>query len=271
MSEISEPPALPTPSSFNLFSKLSAELRAKIWNHALYTPRIIQLCFHTTDPQGYLLSLRHRLIPPLLQTCTESRHLALKLYSTPLYNSPQSSCDTYMNLEIDTIYFGSANRPLHFEWLWDIFMRGLSIDFEGIRHIAFDVGWWEWFLDVDMLRWLSSGLKLETITLVLEDEGESGQEAVFVELGESRNGGMKVVGGEEKIENVASKAKKFLERIRKKYEDILSDETNSNRELLVDWPLPELRFMRMEGKILGRLSDNLVDDSEWSSIMGGEA
>jgi hypothetical protein len=270
MSETSEPPALPTPSSFNLFSKLSAERRAKIWNHALYTPRIIQLCFHTTDPQGYLLSLRHRLIPPLLQTCTESRRLALKLYPNPLYNPPQSSYDTYMNLEMDNIYFWSTNRPLHFEWLWEIFIRRLSINFEGIRHIEFDVGWWEWFLDADMLRWLSSGVKLETITLVLEVEKESGHEAVFIELKELGEGGMKAVGGEQKDESVASKAK-FLERIKRKCEDISSDEADSDREFLVDWQLPELRFMGMKGKILGRPSDNVVDDSEWASIMGGEA
>ena len=150
-------------------------------------------------------------------------------------------------------------------------MRGLSIDFGRIRHIAFDVGWWEWFLDADMLRWLSSGVGLETITLVLEDKADSGEVAVFVGLDEVAVGGVKIISGEEKVDDVASKANKFLERIRKKYEDILSDVADINREFLVGWPLPELRFMRMGGNILGRLSDNLVDDSEWGCFMGAEA
>jgi hypothetical protein len=269
MSETSQPLPQQALASFKLFSKLPTELRVKIWNYALHNPRIIQLCFHTTDPQGYLLSLRHRRIPPLLQTCSESRRLALELYPDLLFEHPDTSCQTYMNVDLDTIYFGSANRPLHFEWLYDIFARGLSINFEGIRHIAFDVGWWEWFLDADMLKWLSGGVRLETITLVLEDE-ESEEEALLVELDKVGNGEMSG-GGEQKGEDVASKTKESLERIRKKYEDILADEADFDREFLVSWPLPELRFLRMKGKILGRLSDNLVNDSEWACFMGGEA
>lgn len=47
---------------------------------------------------------------------------------------------------------------------------------------------------------------------------------------------------------VVGKARGFLERIRKKYEEILNEEMNADRELFGAWPLPQMRFMRTRGK-----------------------
>jgi hypothetical protein len=91
-------------------------------------------------------------------------------------------------------------------------------------------------------------LERETITLVLEEQEQSEGESVFVELDRLRDRRGTLFDGAEKGGDMASKAEEFLDRVRKKYEEIWEDETDANREFLLDWLLPQLRFMGMEGK-----------------------
>jgi hypothetical protein len=93
-------------TTFHLFPMLPSELRLKIWNLALSTPRVV-----TISCEREMLDRTRRFarsfvsqsaVPALLHTCRESRFEGLSTY-TPLFKTDASPIYTYVSFEHDTI------------------------------------------------------------------------------------------------------------------------------------------------------------------------
>lgn len=92
--------------TFTLFPQLPFELRLKIWDHALSTPRTV-----TISCQREMLDRERRFakaftsstpVPPLLHTNHESRTEALARY-TPSFRTDTSPNSTYISFAHDTV------------------------------------------------------------------------------------------------------------------------------------------------------------------------
>ncbi len=96
--------AKPKPlSAFILFPKLPVELRLKVYTlHLHATTRFVQI--HWDSRQRSFKSLKR--VPPLLHTCQESRHEALKIYQLRFASSP----------ELARVYFSYGQDILIIRW-----------------------------------------------------------------------------------------------------------------------------------------------------------
>ncbi|KAL6857941.1 hypothetical protein ACO1O0_005387 [Amphichorda felina] len=242
-------------NSFTCFTRLSPEIRASIWKTALWTPTIVQLCFDAEFPDGSKMHLNHRVIPPLLHVSSESRRYAQEVYPDVFADQKATALMTYMNLEIDTLYIGTANKDMEFEWIAENFaLRDVrSLDMDDVKHFAFDVGFWRHYGTENFLRLLSSFAGLKSLILVIEDDLSSPDAPAKLvgldekELGQETAGlGYSAAGkpdGPLAYRDVAAS-------IQTAYEKLLADEGDAH--YFEDWSLPELRVERLVGKILGR-------------------
>ncbi|KAI9048227.1 hypothetical protein LZ554_008022 [Drepanopeziza brunnea f. sp. 'monogermtubi'] len=87
-------------TTFTLFPKLPVELRLKIYSEHLTTStsRIVKICWNARKRAF----VSRRPPPPLLHTCSESRHQALKMYQLHFASSPEFA-RVYFSFERDTL------------------------------------------------------------------------------------------------------------------------------------------------------------------------
>ncbi|KAE9976686.1 hypothetical protein EG328_002472 [Venturia inaequalis] len=95
-----------TPKTFQQFPLLPSELRIKIYQYALTTPRTIIIACRREKIQGtrqYKETLTSKTpVPALIHTSREARFESLKLY-TPSFKTDTSPNYTYIHFEKDTI------------------------------------------------------------------------------------------------------------------------------------------------------------------------
>ncbi|KAH7175215.1 hypothetical protein EDB81DRAFT_874075 [Dactylonectria macrodidyma] len=243
--------------SFPLFPHLSPEIRASIWKTSLWTPSIVQLCFHSDDPLGYEMSLKHRVIPPLLHVCSESRHYAQKMYPDVFAKQKDTSIMTYMNLEIDTLYIGTASRDVMFEWIFEALTLspGRSLNMDDVKHFAFEIDYWRNYGTQNFLPLLSSFSNLKSLTLVIEDDAPSSAPAKLVDLNEDELGQETAgLGYSDGVPDYPIFYRDFAENIQTAYENMLDDERGLESEYrdFEGWSLPELRLKKLVGHIIGK-------------------
>lgn len=104
-------------ASFHNFPLLPAEIRLKIWNMAMETPRTITIdMFVPRVPRpwkrfvpytGPPLKIERLGTPVVLHTCSESREEALRRYT--LYSSSRFQTSFYVNFSADTLGFKSLS------------------------------------------------------------------------------------------------------------------------------------------------------------------
>lgn len=155
-----------------------------IWQEALRVPQIVQLCFQFSE-YDTVGAVRHRVIPPLLQTCAASRHLGLQVYVDKFFEHDRRSILAYMQASLHTLYFGSANRGENFDFINELWaypeMR--TLDPADVKHVAFELNYWmEQDTEVDMVRTNRMLIGLETLTMVIEDESEPDHPAELADL-----------------------------------------------------------------------------------------
>ncbi|KAH6976557.1 hypothetical protein EDB80DRAFT_739528 [Ilyonectria destructans] len=232
---------------FPQFCRLPPELQAYIWNIVLSEPHICQLCFRVFEVQN--IELWDRAVPPLLQACAESRRLALSVYPDKLYEQKNTDLMTYARPELDTIYIGSANDGVPFEWVVEEFSLKYvpTMDMSRIKHLALDIDYWELNSARETLRFLPSFDSLETLTLVIEDDTSTKEAPRFVQLDQETDMeriGRSWPGSWPKDEQ------KLLHEIRAVFEDMKSQGEFEEEDL--EWTLPELRVRKLVGVIKGR-------------------
>jgi len=180
-----------TLESFPHFPCFPPELRIHIWTQALWTPRIVQLCFDGEDGYGWGIRLVSRVMPPLLHACSESRAATLKVYPHRYYEMQNTSLETYINFEIDMICLTSAVLGYWFEWLHQAFdlLKGWRAPqdphTELVRHLAININWINTHQTSVFLACLPKYGSLETLTLFVESEDLSQGETRLVEIGDS--------------------------------------------------------------------------------------
>jgi 2EXR family len=166
-------------------------VRIHIWTQALWTPRIVQLCFDGEDGYGWDIHLVSRAIPPLLHACSESRAAALMVYPHRYYEMQSASLETYINFEIDVICLTSAVLGYWFEWLHQAFdllkgWRALQDPHtELVRHLAVNINWINTHQTSVFLACLPKYESLETLTLFVESEDPPQGETRLVEIEDS--------------------------------------------------------------------------------------
>lgn len=110
-----------TPIEFPRFSELPKSIRIRIWTHAAFVPRIVELHEHysttvTDGKQEHQTAVLSRTRPPaLLQACDEARRVALTIYK-PMYSHAHSNVGQhspiYVNPLVDITYRGMEANPL---------------------------------------------------------------------------------------------------------------------------------------------------------------
>lgn len=229
---------------FPLFARLPPEVQYMIWEEALRTPQIVQLCF---DFSRYNTTgaLRRRVVPPLLQTCAASRQIAQEVYVDDLFEEDRTSVVTYMQSGLDTLYYGSANRGEsigHANELWAYAFP--TLDPADVKHVAFEVKYWvEQHEGWDMIDSLRMLIGLETLTLVFEGESEPGRPAELVDLTEDER--KNILG----TYAPALGFKTVAELLDKIHEDFVT--TFDAEEIPLD-DIPELRIKTLRGNIFGQ-------------------
>jgi hypothetical protein len=247
--------------TFPLFPYFPPEVRIHIWEKALWTPRIVQFCFAGEDGFGWDIHLVSRVIPPLLHACPESRAAALKVYWHRFYEMRNTALETYVNFEVDIVCLSSAVLGYWFEWLNDAFemlkayKAPQDVYVDLVRHLAININWVNTHRRSEFLRCLPKYELLETLTLFVESEDSSQGETRLVEIEDGDENAIwdysahlddgEVVGGFDEI----------LQDIQKCYDDIIEDEDHEHHELFVNWSLPKLKIMKLEGKVLRQLSE----------------
>lgn len=218
-----------------------------IWQEALRMPQIVQLCFQFSK-YNTVGALRHRVVPPLLQTCVTSRHLALQVYIDKLFERDRTLILAYMQTSIDTIYFGSANRGEDFDCtteLWAYFELR-TLDPADVKHVAFELNYWmEQDTRIDMVYENRMFIGLETLTMVIEGESEPDHPAELVDLTDNEQ--RSLLGTYAPSLGVNNTAE-LLQRIRKDFETRF-DEYEISHSFI-----PELRIKKLRGNILGKNS-----------------
>ncbi|KAJ4858360.1 hypothetical protein T069G_06627 [Trichoderma breve] len=110
----SHKPTKQQPDTFHPFSRLPTELRLKIWQLSLPSPRLVSVqcgvdisAFARPPPDSpeYTGCTSPTRIPVSLQVCTESRAEALKSYQ-PSLGFFRGDGLVYFNYDIDILYFG---------------------------------------------------------------------------------------------------------------------------------------------------------------------
>lgn len=134
-----------TPTSFELFPKLPAELRIRVWSFNVNEPRVIEL-----EPNSdYSQIITRTKTPGNLQACRESRFEALKIYELlslePGYVYSRTRgwsldprtpdiADVFVHFEIDTVLFKSEMFTTC--EAVDLAARGMPIKHEKVRDLA---------------------------------------------------------------------------------------------------------------------------------------
>jgi hypothetical protein len=164
------------------FTTLHIEPWPKIWTYALHVPGIVELCFYTMDLPRWLpvhpAQLHHS---PSPRNKHRVLNFIIELYSSLLFAPFNSLCKTQTKPSVNTIYFGSANRPLHVELPFEIFGQGVLIDYEETKHVT-SVFWWSSWGYFELVV-LSSGAGHES--LIWEGQDDSDQEAGFIDVDET--------------------------------------------------------------------------------------
>ncbi|KAG4029318.1 hypothetical protein MFRU_016g00730 [Monilinia fructicola] len=96
----SQPPTLPTPPTFELFSQLPVELRIKIWKYSLPGPRLLRMVGYFGSERVLSSALSHPY--HLLHVSREAREVALTRYC--VLREP-SIVPLYINSKLDLLCF----------------------------------------------------------------------------------------------------------------------------------------------------------------------
>lgn len=189
------------------------------------------------------------------------RAAALKVYPHRYYEMQNTLLETYINFEIDVICLTSAVLEYWFEWLHQAFdlLKGWRAPqdphTELVRHLAVNINWIYTHQLSVFLACLPEYKSLETLILLVESEVPS--------QGETR---LKVEDGDENAlwdysfyldeDEVVGGFNKILQDIQKCYDKIIENEDHEHHELFVNWSLPKLKIMKLEGKIFRQLSQD---------------
>lgn len=248
--------------TFLLFPCFPPEVRIQIWTQALWTPRIVQLCFAGVDGYGRDIHLVSRVVPPLLHACSESRAVALKVYPHRFYEMRNTLLETYVNFEIDTICLTSAVLEYWFEWLHEAFvlLKGWKaapqdMHTELVRHLAVNINWVNTHQRSDFLRCLPKYEYLETLTLFVESDDPSEGETRLVEIEDGDENGIWDYSAHLDEDEVVGGFDKILQDIQKCCDDIIEDEVHEHHWLFANSSRPKLKVMKLEGKVLRQLSE----------------
>jgi hypothetical protein len=93
--------------TFTSFPNLPTEIRLRIWDYALSTPRIVELVkVRHTSSLAMQFQYKHKPVPPLLHTNSESRTISQKVYRS--FTSPAESseldCGNWIRFGYDIIH-----------------------------------------------------------------------------------------------------------------------------------------------------------------------
>ena len=226
---------------FHMFPRLPPEIRLLIWDLALWTPTIVQICVEEDKETG-AFRLKNRVVPPLVQTCSESRARALKVYRKAPYECENPEAEVYTNLVIDTIYIGSVTKDIDCVDLVSFISRK-NLDRYNLTRLAVDVDYWAQELGRMMFATCLFPF-LREITMVLESDSSNGDgEARLVDPDEEDR--RRLVMFRKVSGTVYVPAEEFLKA---------AEAENGYRraEFLPPWTTPDLKLRKLEGKVFGK-------------------
>ena len=206
----------------------------------------MQFVFAGEDGFPLDMHLVSRVIPPLLHACSESRAAALKVYPHRFYEMRNTALETYINYEIDVVCLTSNALDYWFSSLNDAFEMLKASGFT-LRNLAVNINWVNAHSRSGFLGELPKYKSLETLTLFVESESSAQGETRLVEIQEGDENGIfeedQVEGGFDEI----------LQELQSCYDDMVEDEDHELHERFVNWSLPKLKVMKLEGKVFNQL------------------
>ncbi|KAH9222668.1 hypothetical protein DL95DRAFT_401690 [Leptodontidium sp. 2 PMI_412] len=177
--------------SFKYFPRLPVAVRHRIWKHAIPAGRLVRIFYtkiqylsgtYSNDDLGQTTFTSNTPVPSMLHACSESREIASKVYKLCL-GTDQSPATVYLDLSVDTLYFGSFARKDRIFDAGTLVNTFAEEDFQNIRHLAVQYQTFKRYFCNNM-HGVADFVGIQTLTLVVENNPKSETHEMVLRLGD---------------------------------------------------------------------------------------